>query len=77
MDEIYTALSVLNLHKLMVEGGASMISSLLQTPKSIDLIVVTVSPVFVGQGVHYESSAISKPFNKSLVYGKDSVVVMA
>lgn len=45
---------------LMVEGGASVISSFLSTPGLVDLVIVTVAPVLVGDdGVSATKEGVS------------------
>jgi 2,5-diamino-6-(ribosylamino)-4(3H)-pyrimidinone 5'-phosphate reductase len=44
----------------MVEGGASVISSFLSTPGLVDLVIVTVAPVLVGDdGVSAAKEGVS------------------
>ena len=39
----------------MVEGGARVIQSFLATPDSVDSVIVTVAPIFVGvEGITYK-----------------------
>lgn len=47
---------------LMVEGGASVISSFLATPGLVDLVIVTVAPVLVGD----EGVSVTKEGVRSL-----------
>ncbi|KAI5481940.1 Ras-related protein Rab-18 [Pseudohyphozyma bogoriensis] len=46
---------------LMVEGGASIISSFL-TSKLVDLVIITIAPVLVGEGVGMVSPGVSSLF---------------
>lgn len=39
-------------NSLMIEGGASVIASALASPGLVDLVIVTVAPVFVGEGIN-------------------------
>lgn len=45
-------------HSLMVEGGASIISSFL-TSGLVDLIVITIAPKFVGDGIGVFQGGVS------------------
>ena len=48
-------LRTLGIRSVMAEGGARVIQSFLATPNSVNTIIVTVAPVFVGvQGIGYE-----------------------
>lgn len=47
---LFTRLKQLGIDSLMVEGGAKIINSLLQTtPTLIDSLIITIGPVFLGQ----------------------------
>ncbi|KTW30292.1 hypothetical protein T552_00767 [Pneumocystis carinii B80] len=46
--DILCTLSKLKIQSVMVEGGASVISSLLKEWKLIDSIIITISPIFIG-----------------------------
>ncbi|KAJ8296729.1 2,5-diamino-6-ribosylamino-4(3H)-pyrimidinone 5'-phosphate reductase [Rhodotorula toruloides] len=64
---------------LMVEGGASVISSFLATPGLVDLVIVTVAPVLVGdEGVSVTKEGVDLPrleHVRTQVFGKDAVFV--
>ncbi|BGO96884.1 hypothetical protein RTG_00327 [Rhodotorula toruloides ATCC 204091] len=64
---------------LMVEGGASVISSFLATPGLVDLVIVTVAPVLVGdEGVSVTKEGVDLPqleHVRTQVFGKDTVFV--
>ncbi|GEM06577.1 hypothetical protein Rt10032_c01g0594 [Rhodotorula toruloides] len=64
---------------LMVEGGASVISSFLSTPGLVDLVIVTVAPVLIGDdGVSVTKEGVHLPrltHVRTQVFGKDTVFV--
>lgn len=43
---------------LMVEGGASIISSFLDSGL-VDLVIITIAPIFVGEGVGVSTNRVS------------------
>lgn len=52
-DEVLQHLAALNIESVMIEGGGSVINSLLATKKDTDLIdsvIVTIAPTWLGQG---------------------------
>lgn len=56
-EAIIDALAAEGVHALMVEGGAGVIDSLLQSQVVPDVVIVTVAPVLVGeQGYGYTTS---------------------
>ncbi|GAA5896599.1 2,5-diamino-6-(ribosylamino)-4(3H)-pyrimidinone 5'-phosphate reductase [Sporobolomyces salmoneus] len=60
---------------LMIEGGSSVISSLLPSPE-IDLVITTVAPVYVGEGVELFRPGTKVPeleHVRSEIFGKDVV----
>ncbi|GAA5922239.1 2,5-diamino-6-(ribosylamino)-4(3H)-pyrimidinone 5'-phosphate reductase [Sporobolomyces koalae] len=60
---------------LMIEGGCGIISSFLPSPR-IDMVVTTVAPVFVGDGIPLFKPETQMPQLaqvKTQVFGKDTV----
>ncbi|GAA5872692.1 hypothetical protein JCM16303_004609 [Sporobolomyces ruberrimus] len=61
---------------LMIEGGASVISSFLNSPE-VDMIVTTVAPTFVGDGIELlrpETKVPRMEHVKTQLFGKDTVI---
>lgn len=52
------SLSAIGVRTLMVEGGASVIASFLNSG-FVDRLIVTVSPTLVGNGVGYDVGEVS------------------
>jgi 2,5-diamino-6-(ribosylamino)-4(3H)-pyrimidinone 5'-phosphate reductase len=50
LDQVFDHLGALGYRSIMVEGGASVISSVLSSGL-VDLLVVTIAPVLVGEGI--------------------------
>lgn len=50
LNQVFDQLGSLGYRSIMVEGGASIISSLLSSGL-VDLLVVTIAPVLVGEGI--------------------------
>lgn len=48
--EILQALKSEGLETVMVEGGATVINSLLARPELVDSVIVTIAPTWLGQG---------------------------
>lgn len=81
LERIYDA----GVRRLMVEGGAAVIDSLMQQPQHIDLLLVTIAPVTVGpKGFGFVSQlpdrATAEGFTSwseasQCEFGKDEVVV--
>ncbi|SJX66328.1 related to RIB7-HTP reductase [Sporisorium reilianum f. sp. reilianum] len=74
------------IHRLMVEGGAAVIDSLMQQPQLIDALIVTIAPVTVGADGFGFSSKLpdaTEPdapttawaHSSRAEFGKDQVVV--
>ncbi|GAA6007209.1 hypothetical protein JCM11491_003045 [Sporobolomyces phaffii] len=60
---------------LMIEGGSSIISSFLPAPE-VDMIVTTVAPVYVGEGVdllRHNTQVPQLDHVKTQIFGKDTV----
>ncbi|KAM6498700.1 Dihydrofolate reductase-like domain containing protein [Amanita muscaria] len=78
---VLKSLRDLAITSLMIEGGARVISSLLTThPDLIDIIVITVAPLLVGdQGVAYHGGLAPSQFKHvaTHVMGTDSIVTLA
>ncbi|KAM3424828.1 hypothetical protein BST61_g6809 [Cercospora zeina] len=49
-EGILRTLWVRGIASVMVEGGATVINSLLARPELVDAIIITIAPTFVGQG---------------------------
>lgn len=47
---ILTSLKRKGINSVMIEGGASVINTLLSTPDLVDSMIVTIAPTFLGQG---------------------------
>ncbi|EMR10771.1 hypothetical protein PNEG_00919 [Pneumocystis murina B123] len=75
--DILCTLLKLKIESVLVEGGASVISSLLKEWKLIDSIIITISPIFVGDndGIGIEGiNSLCKVRNISWkTFGKDIV----
>lgn len=71
--QIFDALSSLG-RSIMIEGGASVIESVLQQ-QAADQILVTVAPIFVGEGTCLSTNTrIIVHDARSAVFGRDTVV---
>ncbi|KAJ9093306.1 hypothetical protein QFC20_007158 [Naganishia adeliensis] len=76
-------LDELGINSLMVEGGAQIIHQFLTTPTSedgkplVDLLVVTVAPVLVPDGLAVPGGETSVDFEhlRTEVMGRDAVMV--
>lgn len=56
--DILLALSRRGIKSVMIEGGATIISSLLTQPELVDSVIVTIAPTWLGQGgVHVSPAA--------------------
>ncbi|TDL28068.1 bacterial bifunctional deaminase-reductase [Rickenella mellea] len=79
VSALLEALYQRNVRSLMVEGGATVISSFLISGH-VDNLIVTVAPTFVGEeGLSYEVGGANTPLPSmehlnSLVVGRDTVV---
>lgn len=51
-------------NSLMIEGGASVISSSLASPGLVDLVVITVAPVLVGEGISMIGDGVRRFFRR-------------
>lgn len=49
LPPLFTLLYHRGITTLMIEGGAHVIQSCLETPGSVDLLIITVAPNFVGR----------------------------
>ena len=52
LDQVLFALKSLQIRRLMVEGGATVIRSFLRQPDMVDAVIVTIAPLYLGAGVH-------------------------
>lgn len=81
LPTVFRSLRNLGITSLMVEGGATVISSLLSAhPDLVDTIVVTVAPTFVGdQGVAYHAPLQNSRFKHVVtqVIDGDSVFILS
>lgn len=69
----------MGIQSLMVEGGAQIIRSFIQSP-SVDSLIITVSPTFIGEhGVGYELDVEGRETNlvyqRSFQLGRDTIIV--
>ena len=80
---IFKALELKGIRSVMVEGGASVINSLLAQPELVDAVVVTVAPIELGEGgvrvspPHPAEGQVGVPHLKdprSRQFGQDTVV---
>ncbi|KAH8099832.1 bacterial bifunctional deaminase-reductase [Cristinia sonorae] len=86
ISSLLTALRTLGIRSLMVEGGASVIKSFLASTQShqrtVDAIIVTVAPVFVGkEGVGYGENLLGSQIPamkhvKTELFGADAVIAL-
>nr|XP_018259659.1 2,5-diamino-6-(ribosylamino)-4(3H)-pyrimidinone 5'-phosphate reductase [Kwoniella dejecticola CBS 10117]OBR81817.1 2,5-diamino-6-(ribosylamino)-4(3H)-pyrimidinone 5'-phosphate reductase [Kwoniella dejecticola CBS 10117] len=75
-------LTSLNLRSVMIEGGSKVLSSFLHTPtrddgsRLVDSAVVTVAPMFIGEGIGGEDVGLPKMKNvHTETMGKDAVMI--
>ena len=55
IPDLLRTLRVLGIRSVMAEGGARVIQSFLATPNSVNTVIVTIAPIFVGvEGVDYK-----------------------
>jgi len=81
IPDLLASLLTFGIRSLMVEGGAKVIQSFLTSAKSsVDVIIVTVAPILVGDnGVGYGTNLYSLPELEHMqteLFGKDSVMAM-
>ncbi|ANB15575.1 Rib7p [Sugiyamaella lignohabitans] len=75
-SQVFTTLYSLGLGSIMVEGGATVINSLLEQPDLVDSVIITIGPVFLGnQGVQVSPNSTVALQNVSWWRGiQDSVL---
>ncbi|EST07323.1 Bacterial bifunctional deaminase-reductase, C-terminal [Kalmanozyma brasiliensis GHG001] len=79
--ETLAAIRKAGITRLMVEGGAAVIDSLLQQPQLIDTLLVTIAPITVGPNGFGPTAKLpgdsdaSWPAPSRAQFGKDEVVV--
>ena len=47
---IFETLKKAGINSVMIEGGATVISALLQRPDLVDAVIITIAPTWLGQG---------------------------
>ncbi|KAF5323399.1 hypothetical protein D9611_005625 [Ephemerocybe angulata] len=79
ISQVVDRIRQLGISSLMVEGGAQIIRSFIQSP-IVDNLIITVSPTFLGKdGVGYEldleGRGTNLSFERSFQLGRDTIVV--
>jgi 2,5-diamino-6-(ribosylamino)-4(3H)-pyrimidinone 5'-phosphate reductase len=74
---VLTTLQTLGIRTLMIEGGARIIGSFLQSaPEVVDSVILTIAPVIVGQeGTGYLSPGVDNvELVRTMQLGRDTAV---
>lgn len=69
----------MGIHSLMVEGGAQIIRSFIQSP-IVDNLIITVSPTFIGEhgvgyGLDVQGRKANLAYERSFQLGRDTIIV--